>query len=70
MNGLHDWVLVRGRFSYVPQVTFFARTGVCVVASGLGETEPTVGTASDGVGVVFVLAVVLPETDGADLELS
>lgn len=64
---LLEWMLVGGWLSHVSQVAFRASADACVVQSGLGETEASVGAAPDAVGVVVVLAVVFPEADGADL---
>lgn len=64
---LEGRVLGRVRRSDVLEVRRIGGTDPGVVLAGLGQAETPVRASSYLVGVVFVLAVVLPEADVADL---
>ena len=66
MTSTMGMLLVQG-WPYVPQRVFVAGAVLGEVGAGLGQAQPLVrATPNDG-RVLFVLAVVLPETDRADV---
>jgi hypothetical protein len=72
LSGVSGRVLVR-RFLWpgcpnTGKVSRVACSQLAVVRACLSEAESTIRPASDNVGIVLVLTVVLPEADGADLE--
>jgi hypothetical protein len=67
---LVEWVLMGERLPDVRQVAFAVGSESGEVLPCLGKAEVSVGAASDQVGVMIVLAVVLPEADGTDLEVA
>lgn len=64
---LFERVLFRERFAYVMQPACLTRPDLGEVLPGLGEAQCAVRAASNDIGVVFVLAVVLPAAHVTDL---
>lgn len=60
-------MLVRQRLPNELGTPLVAGTHGVEVPTGLSQAQPAVRSATDPVGVVIVLAVVLPEAHGADL---
>jgi hypothetical protein len=68
MNALLQGVLVIARRPHEPRAPLVTRPEPPEVLAGLRERQPLVRPAPHLVGVVVVLAIVLPETDSADVK--